>query len=811
VTAAEVNVLDQLTKSGYRGLLPVAPPGAPMSPHSKVDPGKVPSERGPNGWRGVEKWTERSYPLDELRKQFEEYGAGFGFATTSHPCIDSDVTDPALSEVIERGLSGLLHFPLKRVGRPPKFVIPCRWANDTRFGKIKLHLHDAVGQDRGVVEILGERCFVVLAGVHPKTGSPYRWYGSETEGGVELLAGTPIETLPAISDDIVSSRILPALTEALGPLGVTVSLTGRRARTTVAVDQETLLAPSLEDLAAVVAAIPNEADYEGFVKMARAIRAAAGEDHLAEGFALLEQWAVEGKDGLGGSRPPSAVWETLDPPHEIGWEYILQEARNYGVNTAVYAFEADPTAAPPIPRASVQPLPTVGERIAGLLGDAMPSLFLEVPTLRGEELRRRWVTLEAATRAADPLRSFFLATVLPLADQYRGRSRGLSRLLLESKLRPSDGWQRLPLSDQEILITAAWAATTPPSSLMSQPDALVAPVDIFGPRKARAWVVERYVPEASVGVVFGAPKARKTFVVADLAGRIAAGLSFRGRAVERGGALYFASECQDEIADRFRSWVAQNEGGSENFKLIPIAFPLLDPGRALREVAQRQNLTADPLRLVVVDVLRSSITDENSNEVMAAAVATAQLIARAFNVAVVLVHHSPRADATRTSGGNALDGGVDWGWGVEKKKEKSTVTVRMSRGGDESDAWSVRVESGVLQVLDSDEAEWVDVYSESEVANEAGRAGHRLGKGATRDAIKSLVREARPAWFSSPVPSGTAKNRANLALVNAEKAGYVVQVGDRFSPGPVTPPPGVPGMLEALLEPAARAAAGVAP
>jgi hypothetical protein len=61
-----------LTKIGVRGLLPVAPPGSVMSPNSNVEPGAV----------------------------------------------------------VEGALADLLNFPLKRVGRAPKFAVPCTYDPD---------------------------------------------------------------------------------------------------------------------------------------------------------------------------------------------------------------------------------------------------------------------------------------------------------------------------------------------------------------------------------------------------------------------------------------------------------------------------------------------------------------------------------------------------------------------------------------------------------------------------------------------------------------------------------------------------------
>ena len=341
--------VQRLVQAHYVGLLPVAPPGADMSPNSTVEPGKVPSDRGPNGWRGVANWTEQPYSPHQLLHQVSANGAGIGINTTRHPYLDVDVTEPELASAIEGALTSLLQFPLKRTGRAPKFAVPCSYAPGAEpFAKMVLHLQDAAGQDRGMVEVLSDKRFIVLAGIHPKTGQPYIWQKGVKVGGVELLADTAPESLPKISREWVAERLVSPLTEALQPFGVTITLdTGSlRMAKAVEADQESLRAPSLEVLAQVVNAIRNEADHDEYVAMGRAIRAAAGEDQLPAGFALFEQWAAEGKDGVGGSHPPDVMWESLRPPHAIGWEYLCEKARAYDYNTGPFAFDVDADALP---------------------------------------------------------------------------------------------------------------------------------------------------------------------------------------------------------------------------------------------------------------------------------------------------------------------------------------------------------------------------------------------------------------------------------------------------------------------------------
>ena len=142
---------------------------------------------------------------------------------------------------------------------------------------------------------------------------------------------------------------------------------------------------------------------------------------------------------------------------------------------------------------------------------------------------------------------------------------------------------------------------------------------------------------------------------------------------------------------------------------------------------------------------------------------------------------------------------MDWSWGIVKKGERSTVTVRMSRDEGEGAEWCVRVEQGVLQEVGTSETVWADAYSEKEAANAAGRAGHRLGRATARTAIKDSLSEEHRAWFSAPVAPLTMKNRLNRAIADAEKAGYLTRAKNGFDPGPVVPPPAESATLDALL------------
>jgi hypothetical protein len=79
---------------------------------------------------------------------------------------------------------------LVRIGKPPKRAIPFR--TDEPFKKIQVSLIAPNGKEEKV-EFLGDGQQVVVAGIHPDTGQPYRWHGGE-------LCQTARDELPYIRE-----------------------------------------------------------------------------------------------------------------------------------------------------------------------------------------------------------------------------------------------------------------------------------------------------------------------------------------------------------------------------------------------------------------------------------------------------------------------------------------------------------------------------------------------------------------------------------------------------------------------------------
>ena len=124
-----------------------------------------------------------------------------GILTRDTPFVDIDVTDEEVAEEIEALLEDAIENSAVRIGLPPKRAIPFR--TDTPFKKLATQFIAPNGLVHKV-EILGDGQQIVVDGIHPDTGRPYRWHGGEP--GPKLRR----EDLPPITEGRAAAFIAAA-------------------------------------------------------------------------------------------------------------------------------------------------------------------------------------------------------------------------------------------------------------------------------------------------------------------------------------------------------------------------------------------------------------------------------------------------------------------------------------------------------------------------------------------------------------------------------------------------------------------------
>jgi putative DNA primase/helicase len=325
----------ELYERGYRTLVSVIPPDAPLSPNSGIKPrqrGKVPGRKLANGtWAGYA-WLTTTIDAAMVR-QWANDGANIGILAEWFPGVDIDVTDEWLAKEIAAIALRVLGPAPTRIGRPPKRLLMYRTGE--AFVRTALLIY-VEGQARPyLVEVLGKGRQYLIHGVHPDTGKPYTW-------DRELSTFNPDKDLTWIKPADVE-RFMAEVTTLVELLpGVRVERVG--GKTHDRTEQSDLLAPTLDALRTCVAAIPNAntmfPERNDYVKFGYAIRAAAGEAD-EDGFEIFLDWCARWDGGTNDPENARDDWRRMKPPYSVGWTWLVGLATTFGFNAGQHEFTAD--------------------------------------------------------------------------------------------------------------------------------------------------------------------------------------------------------------------------------------------------------------------------------------------------------------------------------------------------------------------------------------------------------------------------------------------------------------------------------------
>ena len=120
------------------------------------------------------------------------------------------------------------------------------------------------------------------------------------------------------------------------------------------------MAPSLEAIARALAAIPNDVDYDTWLKIGAAVKGSAPTGEEQGAFDLWEDWSLQ----YGGNTPEmvQAKWESLHSP-KVGWDYLTRYATDQGDGTFYGAWEDFDATQDPPPSGEVSKGPLVSSKV----------------------------------------------------------------------------------------------------------------------------------------------------------------------------------------------------------------------------------------------------------------------------------------------------------------------------------------------------------------------------------------------------------------------------------------------------------------
>jgi hypothetical protein len=173
-------------------------------------------------------------------------------------------------------------------------------------------------------------------------------------------------------------------------------------------------------------------------------------------------------------------------------------------------------------------------------------------------------------------------------------------------------------------------------------------------------LVKGLVPSEGFGILYGSPKAFKSFIAIDLCYRVANGRTWAGRAVRQGAAVYVAAEGASGIPKRVEGAKAALAVDESPFFLIPAAPNLGSPRGDLNTLIASIDGAGIAPSIIVIDTLSQCLggNDENGSG-MIAFTRLATALAKRFGAFVLALHHPGLYNEDRPRGHTSLPGAVD--------------------------------------------------------------------------------------------------------------------------------------------------------
>lgn len=403
---------ERLHRAGFRGLLSVVPPGARLTERSNIPQallGKVPGQKRADGrWSGDKDFLTRDDTLENAR-QWDADGASIGLRSEFLPGCDIDVTDSSLAAMIEERALAIFGAAPIRVGNAPKRLLMYRTAEP--FGRLRLWFTPADGGTKQLVEILGQKGFYVVHGIHQKTGGLYVWNRSPDANSPDQLTSITGEQAGAFLDE---------LERELTVLGAVVVREGRSNSVAPPSEQTSLLAPSFERLRAAVECIPNVQERfssrDDYLRIGYAIKAAAGIEHDNEGFELFAEWAAKWDGGVNDPEIVHDDWSRMQAPYRVGFGYLAELARGYGFNDAADDFDVVEGAPP----GDSTPAHVRGFNRRFALAESMAHTVIVTPDEGGVEFMPypHWRRIVENERCFVPTKKRGDRTDVPISDEW---------------------------------------------------------------------------------------------------------------------------------------------------------------------------------------------------------------------------------------------------------------------------------------------------------------------------------------------------------------------------------------------------------
>lgn len=211
-------------------------------------------------------------------------------------------------------------------------------------------------------------------------------------------------------------------------------------------------------------------------------------------------------------------------------------------------------------------------------------------------------------------------------------------------------------------------------------------------RPPPVFLIDRHIPEVSVGFLYSVPGAGKSFLALDMSLHLATGAAtWHGDAIntdEEAVVIYIAAEGSFGLRNRVKAWMQAHESKklAKRFLLIEQTIDFMraeDIDKLLRTV---RGAGCRPC-LVVVDTVSRAMpgADENLQKEMTLFVRACDKVRDAFRCAVLGVHHAGKNGDMR--GSTVLLGAGDFVFKLQREQGRTIGRLHCEKQKDAADGW----------------------------------------------------------------------------------------------------------------------------
>jgi AAA domain/Bifunctional DNA primase/polymerase, N-terminal/Primase C terminal 1 (PriCT-1) len=224
-----------------------------------------------------------------------------------------------------------------------------------------------------------------------------------------------------------------------------------------------------------------------------------------------------------------------------------------------------------------------------------------------------------------------------------------------------------------------------------------------------SWLIKGWLPDSGLAMLFGPSGAGKTFAALSMAACIASGKPWHGHKVAQGAVIYLAGEGHYGLRMRVAAWAQANgPEGLENLYISNRGIDLDAPQAAAEVIRAIKEPAPTKVSLVIIDTLATHFGgEENSARDTRQLLSAAQVIGRAYNCVVCLIHHTGLGPADRARGSSSLKAAMDWQMLLASGDDQITLSCTKAKDSEPPQPLACRLERVSLAGWQDDDGEGV--------------------------------------------------------------------------------------------------------